>query len=677
MIRKYLKRGGNMTIQAAFWEKEIIRKRKIDMIQINIGNRCNQMCSHCHIGASPYGKENMDYATAKKILDKLNSLDIENIEFTGGTPELNPNFRMFIEELSKNNKHITVRTSLTVLDMPEYSYFIDLYKEHKVKVIASFPGLFEDQIDEQRGKGVFNTSIKVLKRLNDIGYGRDRLSLDFVYNPSGDYLPPEQAGLEREYKKNLKDMYNISFDNLITIVNSPIKRFKHHLAKHGLLDDYLKMLTNNFNHETLENLMCRHLVSVDYQGYLYDCDFNLALGIRTKGYEGKRFWEIDFHNFYPEITCNMHCYACTVNKGSSCHGILIKDEDDFDVKENVKKYYGKELQSSADLKTTACCPPDSLPEYVRKTLPYIADEIVAKHYGCGSPLPSALEGCVVLDLGCGTGRDVYIASRLVGQDGYAIGVDMTDEQLDVAKKYIDSQMRRFGYQKPNIAFKKGCIEDLKEIGIEDNSVDVVISNCVVNLSPDKPAVFSEIFRVLKHGGELYFSDVFAGRRIPEHLKADPVLYGECLAGALYIEDFRRLLREVGCLDYRVVEKRNITLNNPEIEAKIGMVDFFSMTIRAFKLDSLEDICEDYGQVALYLGTIPGYPHALELDDHHLFIKGKPMLVCGNTASMLQETRFARHFRVIGERSTHYGPFDCAPASVKFASDGSRCGGACC
>jgi SAM-dependent methyltransferase len=237
-------------------------------------------------------------------------------------------------------------------------------------------------------------------------------------------------------------------------------------------------------------------------------------------------------------------------------------------------------------------------------------------------------------------------------------------------------MSIFGYKRPNVEFKKGYIEDLKGINIEDNSVDVVMSNCVVNLSPDKKSVFSEIFRVLKPGGELYFSDIFVGKRTPEHLKNDPVLHAECLAGAMYIEDFRRLLRDVGCLDYRVVRKRKITIDNPEIEEKIGMVDFYSMTVRAFKLSSLEDICEDYGQVAVYLGTIPGYPHVFDLDDHHRLITGKPMLVCGNTASMLQNTRLSRHFRVTGDRSTHYGPFDCAPASVKIESGGDG-GGACC
>jgi arsenite methyltransferase len=346
--------------------------------------------------------------------------------------------------------------------------------------------------------------------------------------------------------------------------------------------------------------------------------------------------------------------------------------------ERLKEYYGKILNTSRDLKTNACCCADeSLSSPVREALTLIDDEILTKFYGCGSPLPPLLEGAVVLDLGCGTGRDVYIASRLVGPDGFVIGVDMTEEQLEVARRYVEPQMKRFGHHKPNVTFRKGYIEDLTTVGIDNNSVDVVISNCVINLSPDKGSVFSEIFRVLKPGGELYFSDVFSERRIPRHLKNDPVLHGECLAGAMYVEDFRRMLRSIGCLDYREVSSLPIILENQEIEEKIGMVDFYSKTIRAFKLESLEDLCEDYGQTATYLGTIAGCPHAFELDDHHRFLTGKPMLVCGNTASMLEETRFARHFKIMGDRSVHYGAFDCAPASLKTESGENRSGGACC
>lgn len=343
----------------------------------------------------------------------------------------------------------------------------------------------------------------------------------------------------------------------------------------------------------------------------------------------------------------------------------------------LKEYYGKRLQGLQDLKTSACCCSEELLHpAIREIEGQIDSEILTRFYGCGSPIPPALEGCTILDLGCGTGKDVYIASRLAGSQGFVIGVDMTDEQLEVARRHLEPQMKRFGYAKANVEFRKGFIEDLKEIGIEDNSTDVVMSNCVINLSSDKRRVFSEILRVLKPGGELYFSDIFAGRRVPQHLANNPALHSECLGGAMYIEDFRRMLNEAGCPDYRVVAKKKIKPGNPGIEEMVGMVDFYSMTVRAFKLDTLEDICEDYGQVAVYRGTIPGFSHAFDLDDHHRFITGKHMLVCGNTAAMLRETRFAQHFNVTGDRSVHYGPFDCAPAYAKRESEGEG-GGACC
>lgn len=346
------------------------------------------------------------------------------------------------------------------------------------------------------------------------------------------------------------------------------------------------------------------------------------------------------------------------------------------VQDRVREYYGKILKNRNDLRSGACCTDASRPAHHRDILDRLDGEILEKFYGCGSPIPEAIDGCVVVDVGCGTGRDAYTASYLAGPEGRVIGVDMTDEQLAVATRHLNRQMSRFGYLTPNIEFKKGYIEDLREVGIDDESVDVVISNCVLNLSPNKQRAFSEIFRVLKPGGELHFSDVFAGRRVPPSVAGDPLLYGECLGGALYIEDFRRMLVDLGIRDYRVVAKSRISLDDPEIEAKAGMVDFYSMTVRVFKLATLEDLCEDYGQTAVYRGTLSESPHALTFDDHHMFIAGKPTPVCGNTAAMLQETRFARHVDVHGDRSTHYGPFDCA-AGGRARSEAGQPGGACC
>ena len=345
--------------------------------------------------------------------------------------------------------------------------------------------------------------------------------------------------------------------------------------------------------------------------------------------------------------------------------------------ENVKDYYSKTLKSKRDLKSTACTSDDFRQLRYRKILGELEVEILEKYYGCGSHVPSAIEGCTVLDLGCGTGRDSYVMSKLVGPKGRVIGVDMTPEQIDVANRYLDTQMKKFNYPTANTEFHVGYIEDLQSLGIQDESVDVVISNCVINLSLDKKSVFSEIFRVLKPGGELFFSDVFTGRRVPEDLIHDPVLHGECLSGAMYIEDFRRLLVELGYPDYRVLAKKNSDLLDPEIEAKIGMIDFYAYAIRAFKLSNLEDQCEDYGQIARYKGSIDDFPHGFELDDHHYFPTGKPVLVCGNTAAMLQDTRYGKHFEIIGDRSQHFGLFDCSPEVGIAGSNPSSSSSTCC
>lgn len=344
--------------------------------------------------------------------------------------------------------------------------------------------------------------------------------------------------------------------------------------------------------------------------------------------------------------------------------------------ESIKHYYGKVLKSNQDLKTTACCSTESFPLHIQKILNDIHPDVLGKFYGCGSPLPPELLGRTVLDLGSGSGRDSFILSRLVGPNGRVIGIDMTGEQLDTARSHIGYHMNRFGFTQPNVEFIHGYIEDLQSLNIQDNSIDVVVSNCVINLSPDKERVFSEIFRVLRPGGELFFADVFSDRRIPANLSEDPVILGECLGGALYLEDFRRLLARIGCLDYRVVTQTNIELTSPEIQQKAGMIGFKSITIRAFKLN-LEDRCEDYGQVAFYHGTIPESPHAFLLDDHHLFKTRQPLLVCSNTASMLKNTRYSPHFNVVGNTQVHFGLFDCSPKTANDTSAASSPGGACC
>lgn len=343
----------------------------------------------------------------------------------------------------------------------------------------------------------------------------------------------------------------------------------------------------------------------------------------------------------------------------------------IEISESVRHYYGQVLQSSTDLKTSACCSIDAIPNYLKPLLASLHPEVLERFYGCGSPLPPALSGKTVLDLGCGTGRDCYLLSKLVGPTGRVIGVDMTPEQLEIAVRHREWHAERFGYA--NVDFLHGHIENLAAIGIADDSIDAVVSNCVINLSPEKPRVLAEIFRVLKPGGELYFSDVFADRRIPAELRQDPVLLGECLGGALYWEDFRRVLENLGCPDTRIVKQNPISLDDAEVAAKIGMVKFRSVTVRAFKLP-LEDRCEDYGQVACYLGGIPEHPHAFDLDDHHHFETGRPLRVCGNTADMLAASRYAGYFQVLGDKSRHFGLFDCTPGPQ---GESAATGGSCC
>jgi arsenite methyltransferase len=337
--------------------------------------------------------------------------------------------------------------------------------------------------------------------------------------------------------------------------------------------------------------------------------------------------------------------------------------------EAVRHYYGEVLSESADLRTSACCAIDSVPRWLREPLAQVHPEVSRRFYGCGSPLPPALEGATVLDLGCGSGRDAYVLSQLVGPSGRVIGIDMTAAQLAVAEAHLDWHAERFGYA--NVEFRQGFIEDLAGAGIAPASVDVVVSNCVVNLSPDKARVLAGIFRVLRPGGELHFADVYADRRVPIAAARDPLLRGECLGGALYHEDFRRLLAAAGCADMRVTSRRAIAIDDEAIAARLPGIHFESVTIRAFRL-ALEDRCEDYGQVATYLGTMAECPHAFDLDDHHHFEVGRPMRVCGNTADMLAATRYAAHFNVQGDRLRHFGLFDCAPVLPPDAGQTTRC-----
>ncbi|KAI0564150.1 A Chain A Arsm Arsenic(Iii) S-Adenosylmethionine Methyltransferase With Sam [Gracilaria domingensis] len=327
--------------------------------------------------------------------------------------------------------------------------------------------------------------------------------------------------------------------------------------------------------------------------------------------------------------------------------------DPEEQRQSVSKYYSSTLSSTTDLKTSACCPIDSVPESHRPIIANLHPEVTSRFYGCGSPIPSHLKGCTVLDLGCGTGRDVYLSSALVGQHGSVVGVDMTPEQLEIANRHRQYHATKFygPDAQSNVQFRRGFIEDLRSANIEDASVDIVISNCVCNLSPDKKAVFSEVSRVLKQGGEFYFSDVYADRRLTKEAASHEVLVGECLGGALYVQDFHTIMSQVGFPDVRVVSAAPIDLRDPELRKLVPDVTFYSLTIRAFKIEALEATREDYGQSATFVSCGGG----LKFDIDNDFRKGAQTPIDANTAAILQQSRYKRLFTVT-ERTEHRGSF---------------------
>lgn len=343
--------------------------------------------------------------------------------------------------------------------------------------------------------------------------------------------------------------------------------------------------------------------------------------------------------------------------------------------ENVQTYYGETLQSSADLQTNACCTPADMPDYLKKVLSQVHDDVLTRYYGCGLIAPQDLTGMRILDLGCGAGRDVYALSALVGESGRVVGVDMTPAQLDIAQQHQDFHAKAFGHAESNVEFHHGFIEKLADLPLEPGSFDIIVSNCVINLATDKEAVFRGAHHLLKEGGEMYFSDVYADRRIPQVMAEDEVLYGECLSGALYWNDFLSFAKGAGFGDPRLVTQRPLTIENTELEARVAPLKFLSSTYRLFKLAGLETACEDYGQAVIYKGTVPHAPHEFALDDHHVIETGKVFAVCGNTWKMLKDTRFAPHFEFIGSFDTHYGIFAGCGGDSPFEAETG--GDSCC
>lgn len=347
--------------------------------------------------------------------------------------------------------------------------------------------------------------------------------------------------------------------------------------------------------------------------------------------------------------------------------------------EEVKEYYGSTLRDKGDLQTNACCD-QAPPAWLKPVLANIHDEVLSRYYGCGLVVPPLVDGARVLDLGCGSGRDVYVLSALVGEQGSVVGIDMTEEQLAVAERHRDYHRERLGYAQSNVTFHRGYLEHLDDLELPNDSFDIVVSNCVLNLCTDKAAVLKSVHRLLKPGGEFYFSDIYADRRLPSALQNDPLLYGECLSGALYWNDFIHLASAAGFIDSRLVEDRPITIDNTELARKAAPAHFYSATYRLFKVAELEPACEDYGQAVIYKGTVPHHADRFILDKHHNIETGRVFPVCGNSYRMLRDTRFAPHFDFVGSFNRHYGIFPGCGLSMPFEDDQiSQPGdqGACC
>ena len=348
--------------------------------------------------------------------------------------------------------------------------------------------------------------------------------------------------------------------------------------------------------------------------------------------------------------------------------------------ENSQDYYGKVLASSDDLRTDACCTAEAPPPAIMDAMRNVHEEVRARYYGCGLVAPDAIEGAHILDLGSGSGQDAYILAQMVGEHGSVTGIDATPEQLAIANEHLEWHREKFGYAKSNVSFVEGDIEKLEELDLPEGHYDVIVSNCVINLVADKEAVFAAAHRLLKPGGELYFSDVYSDKRVPVPLQSDPVLHGECLSGALYWGDFDMLAKQAGFRDPRLVSDRPLGIDDPAIQEKLDGIAFYSATYRLFKLDDLEPQCEDYGQSVVYKGSVRGSERVFHLDRHHAIERGRQFLICGNSWRMLAETRFAEHFEFHGDFAHHYGIFpDCGGAFPYQAAGAANASdaGACC
>jgi radical SAM/Cys-rich protein len=302
-----------------------LRAASVETLQVNVGKLCNQACKHCHVDASPARTEIMTRETAEQVLAAVRRFRIPTLDITGGAPELNPSFRHLVTEGRRAGAHVLVRHNLTVMFEPGQCDLPEFFREHGVEVVSSLPYFLEQQTDAQRGRGVFEKSVEALRRLNAVGYGREggALRLNLVYNPVGAFLPPAQVSIERDFKRELLARYGVTFDQLYTITNMPIRRFLEYLRRSGNEERYMRKLVEAFNPATVEGLMCRTLISVDWTGKLYDCDFNQMLELSVAPERAQTIADFDPSAFAARrVVTGAHCFGCTAGAGSSCGGAV-------------------------------------------------------------------------------------------------------------------------------------------------------------------------------------------------------------------------------------------------------------------------------------------------------------------------------------------------------------------
>ncbi len=303
-----------------------IHRERIETVQVNLGYKCNQSCLHCHVNASPDRKESMSKNTMDQVRAFIKRVGAKTVDLTGGAPELNPHFRDFVRHLRDDNVSIIDRCNLTILSEPDQSDLAQFLADQQITVIASLPCYTEDNVDAQRGNGVFQRSIKGLQMLNELGYGQDEsgLALNLVYNPTGPFLPPPQNTLQTEYKEHLWKHYGVIFNSLLTITNLPIKRFGSTLVSRKQFDTYMSLLKKNFDEKNLSSVMCKTLVSVDWEGYLFDCDFNQMLELNIENGNRKiHVSDLESDTLSGrKISVKDHCFGCAAGQGSSCGGSL-------------------------------------------------------------------------------------------------------------------------------------------------------------------------------------------------------------------------------------------------------------------------------------------------------------------------------------------------------------------